>query len=117
MNSRPWRDAATVACQRKVVCIPDLIPQPDWDKLLPNYKYHFSGTELWQRRAKGREFIMPPRRTGFNEYMPQGQRTLTEVDRLRRAGDVRGGVWGVATTCPRARCEEREHSRTGVEGS
>ena len=23
---------------------------------------------------------MPPRRTGFNEYMPTGQRTLTEVD-------------------------------------
>ena len=26
------------------------------------------------------ELTMPPRRTGFNEYMPQGQRTLTEVD-------------------------------------
>jgi predicted phage terminase large subunit-like protein len=32
-----------------------------WDK------YHFSGTQLWQCRAKGREIIMPPRRTGFNE--------------------------------------------------
>ena len=32
------------------------------------------------------EFIMPPRRTGFNEYMPQGQRTLTEVDGVREAG-------------------------------
>jgi hypothetical protein len=28
-------DAATVACQKSVVFIPLLIPQPDWDK------YHF----------------------------------------------------------------------------
>jgi len=26
---------------------------------------HFSGTQLWQRRAKGREFITPPRRTAL----------------------------------------------------
>ena len=32
------------------------------------------------------ELTMPPRRTGFNEYMPQGQRTLTEVDGVREAG-------------------------------
>ena len=38
--------------------------------------------------AKGREFIMPPRRTGFNEYMPQGQRTLTEVDGVVEIGPV-----------------------------
>ena len=43
---------------------------------------------VWQRRAKGREFIMPPRRTGFNEYMPQGQRTLTEVDGVVEIGPV-----------------------------
>ena len=53
-----------------------------WDK------YHFFGTQLWQRRAKVREFIMPPRRTGFNEYMPQGQRTLTEVDGVVEIGPV-----------------------------
>ena len=34
------------------------------------------------------EFIMPPRRTGFNEYMPQGQRTLTEVDGVVEIGPV-----------------------------
>ena len=34
MNSLRWRDAATVYefWARKVVFIPDLIPQPDWDK-------------------------------------------------------------------------------------
>jgi len=53
-----------------------------WDK------YHFYGTQLWQRRAKGREFIMPPHRTGFNEYMPQGQRTLTKVDGVVEIGPV-----------------------------
>ena len=37
---------------------------------------------------QGREFIMPPRRTGFNEYMPQGQRTLTEVDGVVEIGPV-----------------------------
>ena len=31
---------------------------------------------------------MPPRRTGFNEYMPQGQRTLTEVDGVVEIGPV-----------------------------
>ena len=31
---------------------------------------------------------MPPRRTGFNEYMPQGQRTLTEVDGVAEIGPV-----------------------------
>ena len=36
---------------------------------------------------QGREFIMP-RRTGFNEYMPQGQRTLTEVDGVVEIGPV-----------------------------
>ena len=35
MNSLRWRDAATVLAARKVVFIPDLIPQPDWNK------YHF----------------------------------------------------------------------------
>ena len=36
------------------------------------------------------EFIMPqpPRRTGFNEYMAQGQRTLTEVDGVVEIGPV-----------------------------
>ena len=34
------------------------------------------------------EFIMPPRRTGFNEYMPTGQRTLTEVDGVVEIGPV-----------------------------
>ena len=29
---------------------------------------------------------MPPRRTGFIEYMPQGQRTLTEVDGVVEIG-------------------------------
>ena len=32
------------------------------------------------------ELTMPPRRTGFNEYMPQGQRTLTEVDGVVEIG-------------------------------
>ena len=41
-----------------------------------------------QSRAKGREFITPPRRTGFNAYMPQGQRTLTEVDGVVEIGPV-----------------------------
>ena len=31
---------------------------------------------------------MPPRRTGFNAYMPQGQRTLTEVDGVVEIGPV-----------------------------
>ena len=31
---------------------------------------------------------MPPRRTGFNEYMPTGQRTLTEVDGVVEIGPV-----------------------------
>jgi len=31
---------------------------------------------------------MPPRCTGFNEYMPQGQRTLTEVDGVVEIGPV-----------------------------
>ena len=39
MNSRPWRDAATVACQKSGIYPSDLIPQPDWDEL-PT----FSGT-------------------------------------------------------------------------
>ena len=43
---------------------------------------------VWQRRAKGREFIMPPRLTGFNEYMPQGQRTLTDVGGVVEIGPV-----------------------------
>ena len=34
------------------------------------------------------ELTMPPRRTGFNEYMPQGQRTLTEVDGVVEIGPV-----------------------------
>jgi hypothetical protein len=32
------------------------------------------------------ELTMPPRRTGFIEYMPQGQRTLTEVDGVVEIG-------------------------------
>ena len=47
---------------------------------------------FWQATVaasrQGREFIMPPRRTGFNEYMPQGQRTLTEVDGVVEIGPV-----------------------------
>ena len=31
---------------------------------------------------------MPPLRTGFNAYMPQGQRTLTEVDGVVEIGPV-----------------------------
>ena len=71
-----------------MVFIPIRLRNQIWDK------YHFSGTQLWQRRAKGREFIMPPRRTGFNEYMPQGQRTHDlEHERLLRAGwAVHAGV-------------------------
>jgi len=42
-----------------VVFIPIRLRNQIWDK------YHFSGTQLWQRRAKGREFIMPPRRTDW----------------------------------------------------
>jgi hypothetical protein len=72
-----------------VVFIPIRLRNQIWDK------YHFSGTQLWhERRAEGREFIMPPRRTGFNEYMPQGQRTYDlEHERLLRAGwAVHAGV-------------------------
>ena len=65
-----------------MVFIPIRLRNQIWDT------YHFSGTQLWQRRAKGHEFITPPRRTGFNEYMPQGQRTLTEVDGVVEIGPV-----------------------------
>jgi len=62
-----WEDDDEVSSEEdgsKVVFIPIRLRNQIWDK------YHFSGTQLWQRRAgraKGREFIMPPRRTGFNE--------------------------------------------------
>jgi hypothetical protein len=71
------------------IYVPIRLRNQIWDK------YHFSGTQLWhERRAEGREFIMPPRRTGFNEYMPQGQRTHDlEHERLLRAGwAVHAGV-------------------------
>ena len=70
----------------KVVFVPIRLRNQMWDK------YHFLARNCGNRRAKGREFIMPPRRTGFNEYMPQGQRTLTEVD-----GVVEIGLVGPAT--------------------
>jgi len=36
----------------------------------------------------GPKLTIRPRRTGFNEYMPQGQRTLTEVDGVVEIGPV-----------------------------
>jgi hypothetical protein len=79
----PWISSESQVKEKRVDILIRLRNQI-WDK------YHFSGTQLWQRerRAKGREFIMPPRRTGFNEYMPQGQRTLTEVDGVAEIGPV-----------------------------
>ena len=45
---------------------------------------------------------MPPRRTGFNEYMPQGQRTHDlEHERLLRAG------WAVLRTCRRRSLQQK----------
>ena len=72
---------------KNVVFIPIWLRNQKWDK------YHFSGTQLWQRRAKGREFIMPPRRTGFNEYMPQP--FPPDHRQLDRQAGERGGIIGV----------------------
>jgi hypothetical protein len=38
--------------------------------------------------SRQNSLTMPPRRTRFNEYMPQGQRTLTEVDGVVEIGPV-----------------------------
>ena len=73
-----------------------------WDK------YYFLARNCGNRRAKGREFIMPPHRTGFNEYMPQGQRTLTEVD-----GVVEIGLVGPATQ-KELWCQRRPTSHASV---
>jgi len=53
-----WEDDDEVSSEEdgSEVFIPIRLRNQKWDK------YHFSGTQLWQRRAKpkGREFIMPP---------------------------------------------------------
>jgi hypothetical protein len=86
----------------KVVFVPIRLRNQMWDK------YHFLARNCGNRRAKGREFIMPPHRTGFNEYMPQGQRTLTEVD-----GVVEIGLVGPATQ-KELWCQRRPTSHASV---
>jgi len=43
---------------------------------------------------------MPPGRTGFIEYMPQGQRTLTEVDGVVEIGRSGGSSDGLGLSKP-----------------
>jgi hypothetical protein len=60
-----------------VLFIPIRLRNQIWDK------YHFSGTQLSTvaaSRQGPRIHHAPSSYTDFNEYMPQGQRTLTEVD-------------------------------------
>ena len=63
-----------------MVFIPIGLRNQKWDK------YHTFLARNCGSVSVAPELTMPPRRTGFNEYMPQGQRTLTEVDGVREAG-------------------------------
>ena len=66
---------------KKVVFIPIGLRNQKWERI-PLFWHATVGHSV------APEFIMPPRRTGFNEYMPQGQRTLTEVDGVVEIGPV-----------------------------
>ena len=90
-----WEDDDEVSSEEdgsKVVFIPIRLRNQIWDK------YHFSGTQLWQRRAG-----VAPRAANSScplvvlastkQYMPQGQRTLTEVDGDWGGGDRPGKVF------------------------
>jgi hypothetical protein len=57
-----------------VVFIPIRLRNQKWDK------YHFSGTQLWQRQRRARTHHAPSSYWLHRIHVPQGQRTLTEVD-------------------------------------